>query len=147
MASKMENGKMETNIVLDISPPISSLTKFWFSSYESKCCQPIKWQDSLKCNISRKKWMMKFIFGMQMNIEVFYKLILSFWVCAIRHAQSTQNKKFAYLCNISRKVWGWVKLIFSLQINTKVFYKLIVSLLSCIARHPQSTQNKFTISL
>ena len=46
---------METNIVFDISPPIPYLAKFWFSSYRSKCYQPIKLQDSLKCNISRKK--------------------------------------------------------------------------------------------
>ena len=46
--------------------------------------------------------MMKFIFGMQMNIEIFYKLILSFWVCLTRDAQSTQNN-FAYLSNIPRK--------------------------------------------
>ena len=98
--------------------------KFWFSSYGPKCCQPIKLQDSLKCNISTKKWVNKLIFGMQINIEVFCKLILSFWVGAIRHAQSTQNKKFVYLWNISRKAWR-VKLIFCLQINTKVFSKLI----------------------
>ena len=35
---------------------------------------------------------MRFIFGMQVNIEVLN-----------RHIQSTQNKKFAYLCNISKK--------------------------------------------
>ena len=70
----------------------------------------------------------------------------SFWVCESRHAQRTQNKKFAYLCNISRKAWG-LKLIFYLQMNTKVFYKLRVSLWVCVARHAQSTQNKFTISL
>ena len=98
----------------------------WQNS-SSRCCQPIKLQDSLKCNISRKKWMMKFVFCIQINIKVLYKLILSFWVCATRHVQSTQNKKFAYLCNISSKAWG-MKLIFCLQINTKVFYKLIVSL-------------------
>ena len=139
---------METNIVVDISPPIPYLAKFWFSSYGPKCCQPIKLQDSLKCNISRMKWMMKFIFGMQINIEVFYKLILSFWECETKHAQSTQSKKFAYLCNISRKAWGKeVKLIFWLQTNTKVFYKLILSLWVCVAKHAQSTQNKFTISL
>ena len=40
--------------------------------------------------------MMNFIFGMQINIEVLYMLILSFWVCVTRHVQSTQNK-FAYL--------------------------------------------------
>ena len=107
---------MKTNIVIDVSPPILYLVKFWVSSYGAKCCQPIKLQDSLRCNILRKKWMMKCIFGMQINIEVFYNLILSFWVCVTRHSQSTQNK-FAYLCNISSKAWE-MKLIFCLQINT-----------------------------
>ena len=46
---------METNIVVDISAPIPYLAKFWFLSYEPECCQPVKLQDSLKCNISRKK--------------------------------------------------------------------------------------------
>ena len=88
---------------------------------------------------------MKCIFSMQINI--LYKLIPSFWVCVIRHAQSFQNKKFAYPCNISRKTWG-MKLIFCLQINTKVFYKLIVPLWVCVARHVQHTQNdKLAISL
>ena len=36
--------------------------------------------------------MMKFIFGLQINMEVFCKLILSFWVCIGRHAQSRQIK-------------------------------------------------------
>ena len=49
-----------------------------------------------KMYISRKKLMLKFFFGMQINIEVFCKLIISFWVCATRHDQSTQHK-FAYL--------------------------------------------------
>ena len=73
-------------------------------------------------------------------------MILSFWLCITRHAQSTQYK-FAYLCSISRKA-RTMKLIFHLQINTKIFYKLIVSLLVCIARHAKSTQNNnFIISL
>ena len=38
---------METNVVVDISPPIPYLAEFWFSSYGPKCCQPIKLQDSL----------------------------------------------------------------------------------------------------
>ena len=37
---------MKTNIVTDISPPISCLAKSWFSSYRPKCCWPIKLQDS-----------------------------------------------------------------------------------------------------
>ena len=54
----------------------------------------------------------KLDFDMQINIEVFYKVILSLWVSVTRHAQSTQNK-FAYFCNISIKAWG-MKLIFYL---------------------------------
>ena len=69
-------------------------------------------------------------FGMQINIEVFYKFILSFWVSIAGHAQSTQSKKFAYLCN---------KLIFCLLINTEVFYKFIGLLWVCIAGHAQNT--------
>ena len=67
---------------------------------------------------------MKFICDMQINIEVFYKLILSFWACVTRHAQSAQ-KKFAYLCNISRKA-RVIKLIFCMQIIMKACYKLIL---------------------
>ena len=82
--------KLKTNIAIDISPPITYLAKFWILSYGPKCCWPIKFQDSLKWNISRKKWMMKFIFGMQINVELFYKLILSFWVC-IAHGCSLRS--------------------------------------------------------
>ena len=46
---------MKTNIVIDTSPPIPYLAKFWVSSHEPKYCQPIKLDDSLKRNISRKK--------------------------------------------------------------------------------------------
>ena len=136
----------KTNIVIDISPSVPYLAKFWFSIYGPKCCQPITLQDSLKCNISREKWMMKFIFGMEIKIEAFHKLILSIWSCVTRHAQSTQNRRFAYLCNIPRKAWR-MKLIFCLLINTKVFYKLIVSLRVCVSRHAQSTQTTYLLYL
>ena len=135
---------MKTNFIIDISPPISYLVKFWFSSYGLKCCWPVKLQKF--SNISRQKWIMKF-FGAQINIEVFHKLIVPFWVCVTRYAQNTKNKKFAYLCSIFRKSRG-IRLIFCMQINTKVFHKLIVSLWLCIARHVQSSQNnKFAIFL
>ena len=120
---------METNIVIEISSPVLHMAKFWFWSYGPKCCWPIKLQNSLKCNISRKKWLTKCIFDRQINIEVFYKLILSIWVCIGRHALSTKNKKFLYFCNNSRKRWG-MKLIFCLLIKAKVFYKLIVYITS-----------------
>ena len=128
---------MKTNIVIDISP--THLARFWVSSYGPKSCPQIILQDSLKCNIVRMRWMMKFIFCMQINIEVFCKVILSFWVSVTRHLQSTQNK-VAYLCNIFIKACG-MKLIFCLQINPKVFYKMIVSLWMCVSRQVQSTKN------
>ena len=101
---------MKTNIVIDISTPIPYLTKFWVSHYGPKCYQPMKLQVSLKCDIS-KKWM-NFIFSIQINIKVFYKLILPFWLCITWHAQSTQNK-FVYLCSYlmlfpeKHAVWNW----------------------------------------
>ena len=91
--------------------------------------------------------MMKFVFGMQRTRKNVYELSLSFWVCAATHAQSAQNRKFAYLCNISRKTMG-MKLLFCLQINTKIFYKVLVSLWVSVSRLSQSTQdNQFAISL
>ena len=80
---------------------------------------------------------------MQINIENFCKLILSFWVCVARHAQSIQNKKFTYLCNSPKKRQEWSQFF-----ACKIFYNLIVSLWMCLAYHSQSTQNnKFAISL
>ena len=72
--------------------------------------------------------------------------MLSFCMYLGRHAQSAQNKNFAYLCNISSKTW-WMKLIFCQQINTKALNKLIVPRWMCVARHARGTENKFTISM
>ena len=135
---------MKSNTVIDISSPY--LGKFWVSGYGPKCFHPINLQDSLNCNILQKKWIMKFVFCMQINIEVFYKVVLPFWVSVTRHAHSTQSK-FAYIYNISIKAWG-MKLIFCLQMNIKVLNKMIVSLIMYVGRHAQTTQNnRFTIPL
>ena len=83
--------------------------------------------------------MINFVFGMQINTKVLYRLILSFQLCITRNAESTQNK-FAHFCSISEKGWG-LKLTFCLQINKNIFLRLIVSLWMCIARYTQSSQN------
>ena len=93
---------MKTNII-GISPPTPHLAKFWFWSYGPKCCQSIKLQNSLKCNISRKKWTMNFIYGMD---RLFCSLILSFWVSVVRHAQSTQNNNFTCIYSYLLKNLG-----------------------------------------
>ena len=103
-------GKMKTNIIIDILPLFPHLAKFCFSSYGGKYRGQIKLQDSSKCNISRKKRIMKFI-CIQINTKVFCKLILSFWVCAARHAESSQNKKFTYLCNSPKNVENEVNIL------------------------------------
>ena len=73
---------MKTNIVVDISPPISYLTgKCLFLKLWAKMLSANQIAGFFKTLYLKKKWMMKFIFGMQINLEVFYKLILSFWVC------------------------------------------------------------------
>ena len=46
---------------------------------------------------------MKLIFYMLINIKDFFKLILSFLVCVTRHAQITQNNKFAISLQYVRK--------------------------------------------
>ena len=136
---------METNIVVDISPQISYLAKFWFSSYGSKCCQPIKLQGFLKCNISKKKWMMKFIFGFQINIEVFYRLYYHFGFVQLGMPKVPKMRSLDIFAITPEKR---CEVVFCMQMNAKVFYKLIVPLWVFLASHSQSTQNnKFTISL
>ena len=120
---------MKTNIAIDISPPIPYLIKFLLLRYRPKCCLPIKLQDSLKCNISRKKWIVKF------STSWCY----CFCVCISRHAQSTQNKKFISLQSL-KKTLG-MESGFYLEIKTKVFCKLIVPFLVCVVRYAPSTQN------
>ena len=48
--------------------------------------------------------MMKFIFGIQINIKVFYKLILSFWVCLGKHAKFIGNKESTSLQYLQKDV-------------------------------------------
>ena len=91
--------------------------------------------------------MMKFIFGMQRNVEVFYKLILSFWVCTARLAQNIQNNEFAislqYLtkeANDEVDFWHAVDHDGFLQINTIFLIGMV--------KHSQSFQNsKIAMSL
>ena len=76
-------------------------------------------------------------FGIQINNEVFYKLILSFWMCLAMHARSTPKQEVYNICNICNIFAIYISLqyflknsgmksIFCMQIKTKVFYKLLV---------------------
>ena len=84
---------------------------------------------------------------MQINIEVFYKLILSFWVCVARHAQGTQNKKFAYIFAISPETRG-DEVHFLPADKYESLLKLDSITLSVGSQATQRTQNKkFALSL
>ena len=83
---------------------------------------------------------MKFIFGIHINMEVFYKLILSIWVCVTRHAQSTQNNKFAIsLQYLKKDVSDEVDFLHAgkhkglLQIDTMISMEIV--------KHSQNSQN------
>ena len=54
-------------------------------------------------NILKKKLGMEFIICMQINIQRFYKLALSFLMEVARHVQSTQNKKLIIFLQYTKK--------------------------------------------
>ena len=61
-------------------------------------------------------WGMKLISCPEINTNFFYKLIGLLWICAARHAQSTQNNKFTICLQYLKKKWN-IKLTFCQQIN------------------------------
>ena len=131
---------MKTYVVNDISPPVPYLVKFWVSSYWPKHCQPIKLHDSLKCNISWKKWMMNFIFGMQIKIEVHHS-------GCVYPGMSKVPKMSLHIFAISPEKhgrWGWCFLSVD---KHKQFLQVESITMVVLARHVQSIQNKFTMSL
>ena len=83
------------------------------------------------CNISRKAREMKSMFCLQVNTKVFYKLIVSLWVCIVRHVQSTQNNKFTislqYLKEIIKD-----EVDFLSADKRQRFFKVILSLYACV---------------
>ena len=62
------------------------------------------------CNISRKTWRMRLIFCLQINVKGLFKVILLFWMFVARHAQITQNNKYANSLKYHKKeviLWFW----------------------------------------
>ena len=75
-------------------------------------------------NISRKMWRMKLIFFLLINVKDLFRVILSFLMCVVRHAQTIQNNKFALSPQRLKKEVS-KKLMFCMQISMKACYKLI----------------------
>ena len=76
---------MKTNIFINISPPIPYLEIFWVSSYGPKCCQPIK---LMNVNHDVYFWHTDKHRSL-LQVDTYH------FGCVARHAQSTQNIKFA----------------------------------------------------
>ena len=74
---------------------------------------------------------MKLIFYLQINTKIFYKLIISLWVCMTRHTQSIQNNNFIIsLQYLKERVKDGVH--FSLLIIVKRFFKAMLSFFLCV---------------
>ena len=115
------------------------VSSFWLCI--TRHAQSTKNNFAYLCSISKKAWVMKLIFYLQINTKIFYELIVSFWVCMTRHAQSTQNNNFIIsLQYLKENVKDGVD--FSLLIIVKCFFKVILSFLMCVARHAQITHTK-----
>ena len=71
-------------------------------------------------------WVINFLFCLRINTKIFWKfLIVSIWVFKARHAQSTQNNKFAISFQyLTKKVSG--EGFFCMQRSMKVSYKSIL---------------------
>ena len=94
------------------------------------------------CNILRKKWVMKLIFCMQINIKVSYQLILKGDTINImdmvKHSQSTWNNKFAIPSQyLKKEVRDGVHFLHANKHQS--FCKLAISFLMEVARHVEST--------
>ena len=89
---------------------------------------------------------MKQLFCLQINTKVFYKVLVSFWVCVSRCVQSIQNNKFAItLQYIKENRKNEAVFLFADKHQTSL---QIDTIILGTARHAKITQNnKFTISL
>ena len=83
------------NSWLTIANLMSDKIKILVLELQPKCFRPVRLQDSLKCNISRKNLGIRLIFCLWINIRVSYKLVLSLMVGIVRHVHRTKYNKLA----------------------------------------------------
>ena len=95
----------------------------------------------LQSNISRETWWMKLIFYLQISTKVYYKLIVSLWVCIARQAKSSENNKLAtslqYLKEKVKDVIGF----WPSDKHQRFFQIDSIILEVFVPRHTQITQN------
>ena len=95
-----------------------------------------------------KGGMIMFFSGMQRNIKVFYKLILSFWACVARSIMSKVPKiRNLHIFTLFPENMGY-EVDFMPADKYESFLQIDVSFWMCVARLAQSTKNNnFATSL
>ena len=82
---------------------------------------------------------MKLIFCLQINIEDFFKMMLSFYLCVSRHDQITQNNNFAISLQYLKK--GLRDKVDFLHVNKdESFLQIDTMILMGMVKHFQSCQ-------
>ena len=117
-------------------------------SSETRHAQSTQNNFAYLCNISIKAWGIKLIFCQQINIKVFYKMIVSLWVYIERHARSTQNSRFKIsLQYVKGNVKNEVDFL-PADRRRRFLQSDTIILGVCVARNAHIIQNnKFAISL
>ena len=131
---------MKFNII-DISPPIPCLPKFWFSSYGTECCWPIKLQDSLNviCQEKNEWWSLFLTCRKKLKFSTTWYYHFRCAYPGIPKLPKTRSLHIFATSSGKRVGWCW---FICPQINNSLNqYHLIVLLWVCVARHAQSNQN------
>ena len=90
---------------------------------------------------------MKLKFCLQMNIKVFYKMIVSLWVCTARHAQSTQSNGFTIsLQYVQENVKEKIDFL-PADKRERCLQSDTIILGACSQARPYYPKNKFAMSL
>ena len=88
---------------------------------------------------------MKLLFCLQINTKIFYKILVSFWVCK-QPCPKYSNNKFTISLQFLKQI-GKNEVSFSLADKHQGFLQIDTIILG-VARHAQITQNnEFAISL
>ena len=89
---------------------------------------------------------MKLIFCLQINVKVFFKLVLSFYVGVVRHAQITQNNKFAISFQYKKELSDEIDFLHADKHES--WLQIDVMILIGMVKHSQSFKNsEFAMSL
>ena len=106
------------NSWLSVAQPMSGKILLW--GYQPKCSWPIRFEDSLKCNMSRKKLrdQVDFLF---VDKQSFLQVSTIVFGGRCQACSKYQKQQVSYLCNISTKRSG-INMIFCKKTSIKAYH-------------------------